>query len=118
MSALEGSNRWHQTYTLKAYANNFIASSTLGFDSISTYIPADASTSSSGSYLRMVFTNIYGLAKTSTDINVTNYNLLWSDESALAFFPHSDLNGFSTPDWYNGFGILNFPLTAQTIIAK
>lgn len=107
-----------QTYTLKAYVNNFVKSSTSGSDSVSTSIPSDASISNNGSYLRMVFTNIYGLSRTPTDISVVNYNLLWSDKSASVFPTHSDLNGYSTADWYDGFKVLNLPLPTQTIIAK
>lgn len=106
-----------QTYTLKARTNNLVASSTLGSNSISTYIPSDASRSNSGRCLRMVFTNIYGLSRTQNDMSVINYNLLWSDNSA-PLSSHNDLNGFSTNDWYNGFNILNLPLPTQTITAK
>lgn len=106
-----------QTYTLMAYTDNFINSSS-GASSISTSVPADAAPSNNGSYLRMVFNNVYGLAKTSTDIFVTNYNLLWSDKSAFAFSAHSDINNFSTNDWYNGFGVSSLPLPSQTITAK
>jgi len=101
----------NQTYTLRAFANNFIESS------VSTMIPADETASTNGSYLRMVFTKIYGLAKSSTDIFVVNYNLLWSDKSAV--YPvHDATNGFSTNDWYNGFKVLNLPLSAQTVSAQ
>ncbi len=106
-----------QTYILKATANNFIKNSS-GADSISTSIPQDTAVSSNGKYLRMAFTNIYGLAKSPTDISVAYYNLLWSDKSALGYFPHSGLNNFSTNDWYNGFRVSNFPLSAQTITAQ
>lgn len=92
----------NQTYTLKAYPNNFKTSS------FSTSIVPDTH-QLNNKYLRMAFTNIYGLSATPTDTNITNYNFLWSDKSALAFFTHSDLNGFSTDDWYNGFGVTSSP---------
>ncbi len=102
-----------QTYTLKAYAGGF----TNGANTTTT-VSADTVTSTSGSYLRAPFSKIYGLAMSPTDItSITYYNLLWSDKSATSFLPHSDTNGFSTNDWYNGFGVLNLPLTSQTIVA-
>lgn len=109
-----------KTYTLKAYVDNFVKSSTLGLDTISTSGLSDASTSNNGSCLRMVFaSNIYGLAKTSSDFYVTNYNLLWSDKSSFSFSNvHNDTNGSSSNDWYNGFLVLNLPLPTQTITAQ
>ncbi|MDP2741259.1 MAG: peptidoglycan-binding domain-containing protein [bacterium] len=106
-----------QIYILKARVNNLVTSSILGSNSISTYIPSDASRSNNGRCLRMVFTNIYGLSRNQNDMSVINYNLLWSDKSAF-LFSHNDLNGFSTNDWYNGFNVLNLPLSTQTIAAK
>jgi hypothetical protein len=106
-----------KNYILKARANNFVESSTLGRNSISTFIPSDGSASSNGRYLRMAFTKIYGLSQTQSSMSVANYNLLWSDKSAL-LISHNDLNNFSTDDWYNGFNVLNLPLSTQTIIAK
>ena len=104
-----------QTYTLQAYVSK---SSALGSDSVSTFIPSDTSISTNGSYLRMVaFTNTYGLSKTAQGIPLANYNLLWSDQSAFSS-PHSDLNGYSSDDWYDGFGVLNFPLPTQTVIVQ
>jgi hypothetical protein len=105
-----------QTYTLKARAGNFITSSTLGSASISTCIPSDITMSDNGRYLRMAFTNVYGLARAAASTSVVNYNLLWSDKSSSAFPPHSDANGYSTDDWYNGFGVLGLPLPAQAVI--
>lgn len=105
-----------QTYILKARVNNFTSSSS-GYNSVSTHIPSDANTSNNGRYLRMAFTKIYGLAQTQNSTSVVNYNLLWSDKSA-ALSSHNDLNGFSTGDWYNGFEVLNLPLSSQTITAQ
>jgi len=107
-----------QTYTLKADVANFISSTALGADSISTSIPPDYDISINNRYLRMVFTKIYGLSYAPTDISTTNYNLLWSDRAALAVYAHSDSNGSSTPDWYNGFLVQNFPLPSQAKSAK
>ncbi len=106
------------TYTLKADINNFYVGDN-GSASISTYIPADTDQSISGSYLRAVFTPIYGLSMTpaSSDIN-NSYNLLWSDKSATSFFQHSYANGFSTSDWYDGFGVPGLPLAGRTITAQ
>ncbi|MCX6723713.1 MAG: peptidoglycan-binding domain-containing protein [Candidatus Staskawiczbacteria bacterium] len=101
------------TYILKAKVNNFLSSS-----SVSTYIPSDGAISTNGNYLRMTFTNIYGLSQIPSDLYVVNYNLLWSDRSNIAFFPHSGANGYSTGDWYNGFKVSGLPSTAQTVTAK
>jgi len=99
-----------QTYTLKAYANSFFTSSK-GTDSITTFIPSDTTKSNSGSYLRMIsFSNVYGLSPTSQDISVIKYNLLWSDQSGL--------NVYSSENWYNGFKVLNLPLSKQTVNVK
>lgn len=106
-----------KTYVLRARTNNFTVNTT-GAASISTNIPADSTISSNGSYLRMVFNNIYGLVKLANDIDVVSYNFLWSDRAALAYFPHSDSNGGSTPDWYNGFGISTLPSAAKNVTAK
>jgi peptidoglycan hydrolase-like protein with peptidoglycan-binding domain len=108
-----------QTYTLKAYTNNFISSSSLGSDSISTFVPSDTNMVNGGSHLGTMFTNVYyGLLQKPTNVSVVNYNLLWSDKSTSFPNPHNNLNGYYTDDWYNGFDVLNLPLAAQTITAK
>lgn len=100
-----------QTYSLKAITNRFTDGA-----SISTNISGD-SAMSSNRYLRMAFINIYGLAKSATDIYVNRYSLLWSDKSA-AYPYHSDTNNFSTNDWYNAFEVPGLPLSAETLSAK
>jgi len=107
-----------QTYTLKARAHNFVTSSTLGSDSVSTYVSSDNTATDGGKYLRMAFTKIYGLAESNSDVPLASYNFLWSDKSSSAFSIHSDLNGSSTPDWYSGFKVFNLPIPSQTVTAK
>jgi peptidoglycan hydrolase-like protein with peptidoglycan-binding domain len=109
-----------QTYILKARLNNFgisFYSDAASTDSVSVYIPSDSAQSTSGSYLRMIFTNIYGLASTPTDSSVGTYNVLWSDKSAV-MPSHSYTNGASTKDWYNGFEVLTLSLPTQTITSR
>ena len=106
-----------QTYTLKAYADYYAKSAASGSYSVSTLIPPDYYKFNIGRYLRMANTNIYGLSQAPQDIAVVDYNLLWSDKSAL-FPPHNAQNGYSTNDWYDGLWVLNFPLPTQTIITK
>lgn len=105
-----------QTYTLKAYTNNFINTSA-GADSVSTYIPSDTDALNSNNYLRPIQLNFYdGLAQNFLDNTTTNsYNLLWSDKSAPG---HNDSSNASSNDWYNGFEVLNFPLASQSVVAK
>ncbi|MEI8175034.1 MAG: hypothetical protein WCG28_03735, partial [bacterium] len=109
-----------QTYTLKAYASNFGPSSSSGSDSISTYIPSDTSMLDGGSYLKTVFSKFYhGLSKINLDSSSVNYyNLLWSDMSETFPNTRNNFNGSYTKDWYNGFGILNLPLTTQAVNAQ
>jgi hypothetical protein len=66
----------------------------------------------------MNFTKIYGLVKSPKDISVVNYNFLWSDKSAGPFPSHSDSDGYSTNDWYNGFRISNTHVSSQSTTAK
>jgi len=101
-----------QIYSLKATTNNFSSGA-----SASTYISSDASPSSNGSYLRMPSIRIYGLGKNPLDNFVASYNLLWSDRSAGSTI-HSYLNGSSSGDWFNGFGVITSPLKTQTIVAQ
>jgi len=98
-----------QTYTLKAELVGFASTS-----SGSISIPQDTVYSSNG-YLKNIFTGIYGLSSSQTSNLSTSYNILWSDKSALAFSIHSDVNGSSTQDWFNGFKIPKFPLETQTL---
>src|SRR3989344_810980 len=105
-----------ETYTLKALFNNFISPS----NSVSVSFPSDTEMLDSGRYLKTVFSKFYpGLAQTNMDLATTNYyNFLWSDMSELYPNPHNIFNGSYTNDWYNGFGILNLPLTSQTVTAQ
>jgi len=94
-----------QTYTLRAVAKNFVPA-----DSISTSVQSDTGVISGGSYLGASFSKLYyGLSDSNTSLSaVNNYNLLWSDLSAT---DHNDSINSSSKDWYNGFGVLNLPLS-------
>jgi hypothetical protein len=107
-----------QTYALWASANNF-SSYASGADSVSTHMPSDAIVLNGGSHLGVIKRGVYyGLSQLPTDNSVVSYNLLWSDMSGSFPNPHNDFNGNYTNDWYNGYGILNLPLTPQTLTAK
>ena len=103
-----------QTYTLRAYVNGLGSSS-----SISTSLSSDGNLINGGSYLKTEFSKFYdGLFKSDAVPLVINYyNLLWSDMSESSPSPHNNFNGNYTNDWYNGYGILNLPLSANTITA-
>lgn len=108
-----------QEYTIKATTNGFSKSATLASDSITTYMPADDTSLIGGRSLKVILKNVYyGLAKSPSDIFATKYNLLWSDRSTLFPNVHSNLNSAYTNDWYNGYNILNLPLSSQTVTAK
>ena len=108
-----------QTYSLKAITNNFISTS-VGADSISTSMPSDGTYTNGGNYLSTVSRGVYySLSGAQKDFSLSNnYNLLWSDKSESFPNSHSDLNGEYTKDWYNGFNVLNFPLSGQSITSK
>jgi len=106
------------TYIIKAEVRRFVKGTTKN-PSISTSISADSSRAVNGNYLRMAFTPIYGLAQSASSVDITNsYNLVWSDKSAISFPSHSDANGFSSNDWYNGFKVIGLPLSSQTFYPK
>ena len=105
------------SYSLKASFERFTTTAKKGAATVTAYIPADTAFSSAG-YLRAPFMPIYGLAQEPASVYITDYNFLWSDMSATGFPAHSDVNGFSTKDWHNGFGVPGLALPSQTITAK
>jgi hypothetical protein len=103
-----------QTYSLKAFATGFAASS-----SVSTTLLGDTIKLTGGNRIVPIFTNLqYGFLQNPTDVTPVNYNVLWSDWSSTSPNPHNNFNDSYTDDWYNGYGVVGLPLGSQSVTGK
>ena len=103
------------TYTVRGTPQGFrlTGSDTVG-DSVSFYLAQDSSSNGTSSYLNVgdTTTSVIELFTSSTaDSGASNYELIWSDNSAAS---HSSTATASTDDWHNGYLVKNLDLGSET----
>jgi hypothetical protein len=106
------------TYVVRGTPQGFrtVGADTSG-DSISMYLPSDASSNSTSVFLNQATggqTEISQLftSAASAGQSGTAANFIWSDVSAQSHVGSS--NASSTGDWHNGYLVLNLDLSAET----
>jgi hypothetical protein len=106
-------------YSLKATPSAF-TTSTSGKDSVTTYLIGDTS-AHNGSDVYVYedgsagVGGVFQLATAASGTGASDYNVIWSDYSALS---HSYVDGSSSNDWANGYLVLNLSLDSTGIVAE
>jgi hypothetical protein len=111
-----------QNYSLQATIENFKSSTTYGSDYISVYLQPDGDRTIQNCLRDAIGTGIFGLAVNpiAQAVSVNYYNFIWSDKSSAwaSFGNHGYLNGSSSSDWHNGYGLWDSVFSYQTITAS
>jgi hypothetical protein len=108
-------------YYLYATGTHFGSSSGTA-DTVSISMPADSAAASSDSAEYWLAaagaseTVLQQLATSSAQASGTDYNVIWSDNSALSHDYTIATTGSS--DWFNGYDILNLPLSSVGTVAQ